>query len=136
MWYQYQKYNFRIYATDYVYEPFLWNVSFMIVIEHHIYLVSIGSGNGLVSPGNKPLPDPMLTQICVRYGVSRPYSIPSYAGGTSHLIAIHNIYAIIYKSLDCVSLVLLFLSDRYINGVIMFLFAQYTISHKPWLQQK
>ena len=26
--------------------------------------VNIGSGNGLVSSGNKPLPEPMLTQIC------------------------------------------------------------------------
>ena len=27
--------------------------------------VNIGSGNGLVSSGNKPLPEPMLTQIYV-----------------------------------------------------------------------
>ena len=26
---------------------------------------TFGSGNGLVPPGNKPLPKPMLTQICV-----------------------------------------------------------------------
>ena len=25
---------------------------------------NIGSGNGLVPSGNKPLPEPMLTQIC------------------------------------------------------------------------
>ena len=30
--------------------------------------VNIGSGNGLVPSGNKPLPEPMLTQI---YGVTR-----------------------------------------------------------------
>ena len=30
---------------------------------------SIGSGNGLVLSGNKPLPEPMLTQI---YGATRP----------------------------------------------------------------
>ena len=29
------------------------------------WLVNIGSGNGLVSWGSKPLPEPMLTQICV-----------------------------------------------------------------------
>ena len=28
-------------------------------------LVNIGSGNGLVPSGNRPLPDPMLTQIHV-----------------------------------------------------------------------
>ena len=28
-------------------------------------LVNIGSGNGLVPSGNKPLPEPMLTQIYV-----------------------------------------------------------------------
>ena len=26
---------------------------------------NIGSGNGLVPSGNKPLPEPMLAQICV-----------------------------------------------------------------------
>ena len=29
------------------------------------WLVNIGSGNGLVPSGNKPLPEPMLTQINV-----------------------------------------------------------------------
>ena len=29
--------------------------------------VNTGSGNGLVPPGNKPLPGPMLTQFCVIY---------------------------------------------------------------------
>ena len=28
-------------------------------------ICQIGSGNGLVLPGNKPLPEPMLTQIYV-----------------------------------------------------------------------
>ena len=28
------------------------------------HLVNIGSGNGLVPSGNKPLSEPMLTQIC------------------------------------------------------------------------
>ena len=30
-----------------------------------LMLVNIGSGNGLVLSGNKPLPEPMLTQIYV-----------------------------------------------------------------------
>ena len=34
--------------------------------------VKIGSGNGLVSSGNKPVPDPMLTQM-TPYGVTRTH---------------------------------------------------------------
>ena len=33
--------------------------------ESHWWLVNIGSGNGLVPSGNKPLPEPMLTPIYV-----------------------------------------------------------------------
>ena len=36
----------------------------MNVTGLHWWAVSIGSGNGLVPSGNKPLPEPMLTQIC------------------------------------------------------------------------
>ena len=35
----------------------------------HLWDVNIGSGNGLLPSGNKPLPEPMLTQI---YVVTRP----------------------------------------------------------------
>ena len=37
----------------------------MNVIGLHWWSVNIGSGNGLVPSGNKPLPEPMLTQISV-----------------------------------------------------------------------
>ena len=37
-----------------------WNVT-----RSHWWVVSIGSGNGLLPLGNKPLPEPMMTQICV-----------------------------------------------------------------------
>ena len=38
-----------------------------------IWYVNIGSGNGLVQTGNKPLPEPMLTQISVTtHSVTRP----------------------------------------------------------------
>ena len=33
--------------------------------EHLFWQVNIGSGNGLVLSSNKPLPEPMLTQIYV-----------------------------------------------------------------------
>ena len=41
----------------------------MNVTGHHWWQVNIGSGNGLVPSGNKPLPEQMLTQI---HGVTRP----------------------------------------------------------------
>ena len=37
----------------------------MSVVRPSWWLVNIGSGNGLVPSGNKPLPEPMLTQIDV-----------------------------------------------------------------------
>ena len=40
--------------------------------EFHWWLVNIGSGNGLVLSGNKPWPELMLTQICVRIRHHRP----------------------------------------------------------------
>ena len=49
----------------YVHEHFLWNCSQAIAIEYFSWHVNIGSGNGLVPSGNKPLPPPMLTQIYV-----------------------------------------------------------------------
>ena len=44
-------------------EVFLWNFPQVIVIGLHWLLVNIGSGNGWVPSGNKPLPEPMLTKI-------------------------------------------------------------------------
>ena len=43
----------------------LSNCPNMNAIGLHWWSVSIGSGNGLVPSGNKPLPEPMLTQIFV-----------------------------------------------------------------------
>ena len=42
-----------------------WYCPNMNVTGLHWWSVNIGSGNGLVPSGNKPLPDPMLTQIFV-----------------------------------------------------------------------
>ena len=47
-----------------------WGISCEIVLRWMLLdltdnQVNIGSGNGLVLSGNKPLPEPMLTQICV-----------------------------------------------------------------------
>ena len=44
-----------------------WDIShcpYMNVTGLHWWSVNIGSGNGLVPSGSKPLPEPMLTQIC------------------------------------------------------------------------
>ena len=43
----------------------LWNCPNMNVTGLHWWSVNIDSGNGLVPSGNKPLPEPMLTQISV-----------------------------------------------------------------------
>ena len=42
-----------------------WYCPHVIITGPHWWLVNIGSGNGLVPSGNKPLPEPMLTQIYV-----------------------------------------------------------------------
>ena len=42
-----------------------WNSPNVDVTGLHSWSVNIGSGNGLVPSGNKPLPEPMLTQISV-----------------------------------------------------------------------
>ena len=47
----------------------------MIDTRPYLWLVNIGSGNGLVPSGNKPLPEPMLTQI---YVVSRPQWVNAF----------------------------------------------------------
>ena len=41
-------------------------------IPQSALLVKTGSGNGLVPPGTKPLPEPMLTQIYVAINITRP----------------------------------------------------------------
>ena len=44
-----------------------WNIA-QSALRYHpedLAKVNIGSGNGLVPSGNKPLPEPMLTQISV-----------------------------------------------------------------------
>ena len=49
--------NFKLISTKY----FLWNCYQVNAPTPHSLLVNIGSGNGLVPSGNKPLPEPMLT---------------------------------------------------------------------------
>ena len=55
-------------------EHFLWNCPQMNFRRPPWWLVNIGSGNGLVPPGNKPLPEPLLTQV---YGITRPQCLMS-----------------------------------------------------------
>ena len=57
---------FKLISKIYIYlEHFLWNGIDMNTTRPHWWLVSIGSGNGLVLSGNKPLSKPMFTQIYV-----------------------------------------------------------------------
>ena len=43
----------------------LWNCPNIYVTGLHWRSLNIGSGNGFVPSGNKPLPEPMLNQISV-----------------------------------------------------------------------
>ena len=60
--------NFKLISTVNILKYFLWNcyqVNATTGTTSHWSLVNIGSGNGLVLSGNKPLPEPMLTKIPV-----------------------------------------------------------------------
>ena len=56
--------NFQTDSSDWWLRYLLWNYPNMNVTGLHWWSVNIGSGNGLVPSGTKPLPEPMLTQIC------------------------------------------------------------------------
>ena len=55
--------NFPKDFSDWWLRHLLWNCPDMNVNWLHWWSVNIGSGNGLVPSGNKPLPESMLTQI-------------------------------------------------------------------------
>ena len=56
-------YDFETHFDDWYLDYFLWDYSQMNTTGLHWYWANISLGNGLVPPGNKPLPDQMLTQI-------------------------------------------------------------------------
>ena len=51
--------------SDWWFRHLLWNCLNMNVTGLHWWSVNIGSGNGLVPSGNKPLPEPRSTQFSV-----------------------------------------------------------------------
>ena len=57
--------SFQTDFSDWWLRHLLWNCSDRNVTGLHWWSVNIGSGNGLVPSGNKPLPEPTLTQISV-----------------------------------------------------------------------
>ena len=59
------RHNFQTAFSDWWLRHLLWNCPNMNVTGLCWWSVNIGSGNGLVPSGNKPLPEPMLTQISV-----------------------------------------------------------------------
>ena len=63
--FRYQVCNFQTDFIDWWWRHLLRNCPNMNVTGLHWWSVNIGSGNGLVPSGNKPLPEPMLTQISV-----------------------------------------------------------------------
>ena len=52
-----------------------WNCHQMNVTGSYWWQVNIGSGNGLVPDGTKPLPEPMLTQIYVAKWYHKAFSV-------------------------------------------------------------
>ena len=59
--------------------------------------VNIGSGNGLVPSGKKPLPEPILTQIYVPYGIIRPQYVNSLWPNTYNPILGHETGAVLVQ---------------------------------------
>ena len=64
IWMKFYICNFQTDFSDWRLMHLLWNCPHMNVTGLHWWSVNIGPGNGLVPPGNKPLPGPMVTQIC------------------------------------------------------------------------
>ena len=56
---------------------FLWNCPQVNARRPLPWLVNIGSGNGLVPSGNKPLPEPILTRSMSPYSIARPQWVNS-----------------------------------------------------------
>ena len=65
IWQRSQISKFQTHFNDKYVKYFLWNCSQVNAATPHRSLVNIGSGNGLVPSGNKPLPEPMLALIPV-----------------------------------------------------------------------
>ena len=57
--------TFQANYSDWWLRYLLWNCPQKNVTRPYWWYVNIGSGNGLVPPGNKPLPEPILTQFSV-----------------------------------------------------------------------
>ena len=68
----------RIFFSDWWLRYLLWSCPNMNVTGLYWWSVNIGSGNGLVPSGNKPLPEPMLTQISVAIWRTRPRWVKGY----------------------------------------------------------
>ena len=65
IWLQFQIGKLQTHFTAKYLKYFLWNCYQVYATTPRWSLVNIGSGNGLVPSGNKPLPELMLTQIYV-----------------------------------------------------------------------
>ena len=61
IWPQSQISKFQTHFSNKYLKYYLWNCYRVNATTPHWSLVNIGSGNGLVPSGNKPLPEPMLT---------------------------------------------------------------------------
>ena len=66
---------FQTHIKDRYFELFMWNCPHVNATKYHLWWANIGSGHGLVPSGNKPLPEPMLNELYMPYGVTRPQLI-------------------------------------------------------------
>ena len=64
--------HFQANVSHYWLRYLKWTCPQMNVTGLYWWYINIGSGNSLVPSGNKPLPEPMLTQIRVANVITRP----------------------------------------------------------------
>ena len=80
MWKWFESLYLPAHVIDQVHEH-LWNYSQVNATEHIRWQVNIGSSNGFVLSGTRPLPEPMLTcdrsspRSMLSYGVTRTQSV-------------------------------------------------------------
>ena len=80
--------NFNLISMIHGWGYLLWNCHQVIAIASRWRYVNIGSDNGLMLAGNKPLPEPVLTQIYVTISCHSELSVNCRV----HMIQIHMIH--------------------------------------------
>ena len=92
--------------------------------RHHWWSVNTGSGNGLVPSGNKPLPEPMLTQIYQKLTLSASL-ILQYVNGLPVEIRLCNEIVAFNQSLKT------YLFVKFINDSMLVIYISINIIKHP-----